>query len=193
MARHSVMVRQVCSLHPFASELSPTLSIRVEFVWRESGQLELSFGLRPLLPSGDLEELLLPPLQPTPQRLDDLWQHTCFEAFLGLPGSPCYWELNVSPSGDWNLYAFDAYRVRREPVDVPLAVEQPPSLTLQRGLRDLRGDIQLPLHPWWPPGVQPELGLAMVVEEWDGRLSTWALRHPAEQADFHDRRAFLSF
>jgi len=187
MARHSVMVRQVCPLHPFDPEVSPALSIRVETVWTESGLLELSFGLRPAAPALDLESLLLAPASSPVQRCDHLWQHTCFEAFLGEPGSSRYWELNVSPSGNWNLYGFADYRAAA----VSIPVRTPPVMTLLRRPRDLRCDIRLDLDPWWPAGVQPELGLAMVVEERDGRLSTWALSHPAAQPDFHDRRAFL--
>jgi hypothetical protein len=51
--------------------------------------------------------------------------------------------------------------------------------------------VVLDLRPWWPIEGMPELGLTMVVEDIDGRLSYWALSHPGEVADFHDRRSFL--
>ena len=57
--------------------------------------------------------------------------------------------------------------------------------------RDCRCNVVLDLRPWWPIEGMPELGLTMVVEEIDGRLSYWALSHPGEVADFHDRRSFL--
>jgi len=44
---------------------------------------------------------------------------------------------------------------------------------------------------FWPASVVPEIGLTMVLEEADGNLSYWALSHPGDQADFHDRRSFL--
>ena len=56
---------------------------------------------------------------------------------------------------------------------------------------DCRCNVVLDLRPWWPIEGMPELGLTMVVEEIDGRLSYWALSHPGEVADFHDRRSFL--
>ena len=34
------------------------------------------------------------------------------------------------------------------------------------------------------------LGLSAVCEARDGSLQYWALRHPAERPDFHDRRSF---
>jgi len=43
-------------------------------------------------------------------RADGLWKTTCFEAFWGIPGDEGYWELNLSGSGQWNLYRFESYR-----------------------------------------------------------------------------------
>jgi len=34
MARHAVMVRQLCVLQPFAPDSSPPLLVRVEAVWQ---------------------------------------------------------------------------------------------------------------------------------------------------------------
>jgi hypothetical protein len=36
------------------------------------------------------------------------------------------------------------------------------------------------------------LGLAAVLEEGDGKLSYWALRHPAAVPDFHHRGGFTA-
>ena len=43
------------------------------------------------------------------ERADNLWLHTCFEAFVSADGS-AYYELNFSPSTEWALYQFDSYR-----------------------------------------------------------------------------------
>src|SRR5262245_47150312 len=48
-------------------------------------------------------------------RCDRLWESTCFEAFLARAGSPEYWEVNLSPSGDWNVYRFDSERTGMRP------------------------------------------------------------------------------
>ena len=52
----------------------------------------------------------LPPSPVNPQRLDGLWNTTCFEAFYATPGiyarRTAYTELNLSPSGNFNAYAF---------------------------------------------------------------------------------------
>ena len=186
------MVRQVCPLLPHDPQTSPDLLLSAEFVWSEGGLLELSYSLRPSYSDGDLLALALPSQEPASvpmhgDRCDELWKHNCFEAFIGLPGSKQYWELNVSPLGHWNLYSFESYRHAGS----DLVEALPPSLTMQQTRRDCRCDVVLDLRPWWPIEGMPELGLTMVVEEKDGRLSYWALSHPGEVADFHDRRSFL--
>ena len=55
----------------------------------------------------------------------------------------------------------------------------------------LQCTIQLELAPWWPEAHHPDLALTMVLEEHDGGLSYWALCHPGNEPDFHDRRGFL--
>ncbi|QNI88155.1 DOMON-like domain-containing protein [Synechococcus sp. ROS8604] len=201
MSRHPVMVRQVCPLLPQEPQESPNLLLSAEFVWREGGVLELSYNLRPSQRDSDLLALALPCLEPTSgpatgsvtgslqgDRRDELWKHSCFEAFIGLPDSQQYWELNVSPLGHWNLYSFERYRQSGS----GLVEALPPAVTVRQTRRDFRCDVVLDLRPWWPIEGMPELGLTMVLEETNGRLSYWALSHPGEAADFHDRRSFLT-
>ena len=192
MSRHPVMVRQVCPLLPQDPQESPDLLLSAEFVWREGGILELSYNLRPAQPDGDLLAVSLPSTQPSSvpmqgDRHDELWTHSCFEAFIGVPGFQQYWEFNVSPLGHWNLYSFERYRHSGS----GLVEALPPSVTVRQTRRDCRCDVVLDLRPWWPIEGMPELGLTMVLEEINGRLSYWALSHPGDAADFHDRRSFL--
>ena len=44
------------------------------------------------------------------QRANELWKATCFELFIAPKEELNYWELNISPSTKWNLYAFDNYK-----------------------------------------------------------------------------------
>jgi hypothetical protein len=140
-----------------------------------------------------------------PQRRDGLWQHTCFEAFVGVLGSEPYWEFNLAPSGDWNVYRFDGYRDGQAPevVDgpLPLTVMGPRAapaaadcrLTAPRALLELDLCCSLPplLQERWQAGSTLELGLTAVLEGRDGDLSYWALQHPGSEPDFHDRRGWL--
>src|SRR3546814_5850205 len=41
---------------------------------------------------------------------DLLWQHSCFEAFVGASGAAGYREYNLSPSSRFGIYAFDGHR-----------------------------------------------------------------------------------
>ena len=192
MGRHPVMVRQVCPLVPFDIDQSPAIHAVAEFVWRENAALELSFSLCPKLAEDGFDLLNLPSSSSSKasgssQRLDNLWLHTCFEAFLARPGEAEYWELNASPKGDWNLYRFNAYRTGGLAEPKALA----PGVTFSRDRLGCRCTIEIELHPWWRHAEIPEFGLTMVVEDGSNNLSYWALSHPGNQPDFHDRRGFL--
>lgn len=149
---------------------------------RDAGRLRLRYRL-----SGPLQELRIPAPGAAPRRLDELWQSTCLEGFLALPGDAGYWELNVCPSGDWNLYRLDAYRqgLRPEPAAAAPQLERQ---ALAGGL-ELGVNLTLPM-PLATPG-ELELGITAVIATRQGELSYWALRHPGEQADFHRREAFV--
>jgi hypothetical protein len=126
----------------------------------------------------------VPPPVTDAGRTDKLWAHTCFEAFVGSPASPGYLELNFSPSGQWAAYRFDAYRQGMTP-----ALEAVPRLVLRRlaDALELQAEVQLgpgaPLH-------RLRIALSTVVEDREGRLSYWALRHPPGRPDFHHPEGF---
>ena len=61
---------------------------------------------------GDIARLRVP-AQQDPARVDNLWEHTCFEAFIGRNGDTAYREFNFSPTGQWAAYDFSDYRQRR--------------------------------------------------------------------------------
>jgi hypothetical protein len=160
--------------HPSTSD-GPAQAIRVE-VERRGTALSLIYAL-----GGDIERIWIPP-QRQRERAEDLWRHTCFEAFLKVPGEECYLELNFSPSGDWAAYRFDRYRAGRTELHLP-----PPSIgghhggDLLVGLVSLQG---LPTNRSW------RIGLSAVVEDMEGRLSYWALAHPPGDPDFHHPDCF---
>lgn len=138
---------------------------------------------------GDVARLRLPaPAQPGPA--DGLWQHTCFEAFVGVQGQSAYREYNFSPSGQWAAYRFHDQRQRDPAPDAP----EPPRIELQRGPDSLTLQACLPLAALPPASSgQPwDLGLSAVIETRDGQLSYWALQHPAERPDFHHRGGWQS-
>ena len=152
---------------------------------RERGRHELRYRLELSLPG-----LVLPPAAAgagAGERRDELWRHTCAELFLGIPGRRGYLEWNLSPSGHWNLYRFDDYRVRAG--GVPPAAT--PALRVERTGAGATVEALLPLVPLGLAAEPLELAACAVVEAAGGVLSWWAARHPAERPDFHDRRGFV--
>jgi hypothetical protein len=123
-----------------------------------------------------------PPEQP-PKRADDLWKHTCFEAFIGAPGATGYCEFNFSPSRQWAAYRFTAYRAGMSSPDLPA----PPQICVRRFADRVELDAAVPLQDFIVPHGAPRLkvGLNAVVEEENGTLSHWAVKHAPGKADFH--------
>ena len=189
MPRPAVMLRQVARLTPFERSIPSDIQVSALLVWNSNGWLELSYGLLALAPPG-LSTLVLPsPLNDGSQqgkRRDGLWTATCFEAFLALPNQSRYWEINLSPNGDWAVYSFESYRTGQQ----PQMLKQDPEMGIQRLHHHLRVDVRLPLAPWWSAGVCPEVNLSAVIDHGEAGLSHWAHRHQAK-ADFHDRSTFL--
>ena len=97
---------------------------------------------------------------------------------------PGYREFNFSPSGEWAVYAFRSYRVGGE-LDVELA----PGIVVRRTMNRLELDAEI-CQDILPPGRPLRLGLSAVMEDADGELSYWALRHPPGKPDFHHTDAF---
>lgn len=153
---------------------------------REGGALHLHFSQ-----FGDEEDTLID-IQPSGKggRTDNLWKHTCFEAFVHVGTETGYSELNFSNWGEWAAYAFDAPR---------------------QGMRDLTGESE-PLA-WlnykgdggdgvyhrafstidlFDPSTDWHLNLSAVIEAKDGTKSYWALAHAPGPPDFHNRDCFIA-
>lgn len=137
---------------------------------------------------GDRADLRLPPPASAPARADGLWDDTCFEAFVAPAGGGAYWELNLAPSGDWNLYRFSGYRdgMRREE-RVGSLVGVAAATTAGGGWR-LDAGIALGAAPELASAVL-DVGLCAILAG-DGRAHR-ALAHPAARPDFHARAAFV--
>ena len=132
---------------------------------------------------GDISALRIPEPR-SPRRVDDLWQHTCFEVFVMAGDGPEYLEFNFSPSGEWAMYSFRGYRDA-----VALENELSQAIAVRHSMDRLELDSEI------TPGLLPSggplrLGLSAVVEDADGELSFWALRHPPGKPDFHHTDAF---
>jgi hypothetical protein len=128
------------------------------------------------------------PTQKEPERVDGLWKHTCFEAFVSSANDPAYCELNFAPSSEWAAYRFTSYREGVVPLDIEtlrLVGVRP----TKHGL-GLNAVVQWNGAPELRNGARNRVALTAVIEESDGRLSYWALRHPPGKPDFHHPDGF---
>lgn len=174
------------TLIPYPNSLAgPIDRIDVAVERRGEGALKLAYRA-----FGDLTRVVLPEAREEwSGRTDELWRHTCFEAFLQPAGRPDYLEFNFATSLQWATYRFDAYREGMAASSVtPTALSGciPP-----RGL-ELEIDIEpgrfarpdLPAPAW-------RLGLSAVIEDVDGAKTYWALAHPSDKPDFHHPDSFV--
>jgi len=166
------------SLHPHPDVPAPEgLRLAAEAVRTGAGALRLRYRLE-----GDLGGVRLP--APTaPERTDELWRATCFEAFVS-GGDGSYLELNFAPSTRWAAYRFERYRTGMQAADAgtPEVEVRPGPDALELSTFLHLGDLP-PDRPW-------RLGLSAVIETVDGRISYWALAHAPGKPDFHHPDSF---
>jgi hypothetical protein len=172
---HAVML----SPHPgFRSGAVHAVSARVRRI--PGGLLSIGYCLE-----GDLERIRVPPPGPW-RRAARLWEHTCCELFVAREGSSAYHEFNFSPSGEWAACAFTRYREGGPLADEALN----PRIAVRRGPQRLELDASVQLDRLSLAGTALALGLCAVLEQRDGTLSYWALKHPPGKPDFHHPESF---
>lgn len=169
------------SPHP-SHDRWPDCSVSVA-VGLQDNRLELNYAL-----TGALDRIAVPDPQPS-RRGQCLWEHTCFEVFFGVRQAPEYYELNFSPSSEWDGFAFSRYRKESaQPLDIA-----PSQVTISRLPNRLQCHVQFCL-----PGdlienaASLEVGLSTVLQDLEGHYTYWALAHPSAEPDFHDRKAFTA-
>jgi hypothetical protein len=156
------------------------VQIAVEFTRPRAHGLMLSYTV-----TGNVGRLGIPPVM-APVRGDELWRHTCFEAFVRGAG-PAYYEFNFAPTTQWAAYRFSGYRSGRCPAEIPA-----PAIDVQSGADrfSLNAFLQLDSLNSLPARASWHLGLSAVIEERSGRISYWAAVHPSEKPDFHHADSF---
>ena len=170
------------SLQPFAP-IDPPLNFKITgHIIRRSRQLAIRYDLR-----GDLAELVIPAPAARPARRHGLWEETCCEFFLGVKDAPRYWEFNLSPAGDWNVYRFAGYR---QGMAEEIALTSLP-VNVRRGSDSLRVALELDVGAIVAADQPLMVGIVAVIRLAGGRMTYWALIHPGPAADFHRRDSFL--
>jgi len=158
-------------------------SIESTISWTSSRVLTVTYKL-----SGLVDRLRILP-ERSPGRSDDLWRHTCFELFVGAQNDAEYYEFNFSPSGESAVYEFRDYRdggpFSSDAIEPTIAVQHDPRAF------QLNAVVRLDRLPGIQSHIRLSLGLSAVIEDLNGALSYWALRHPPGKPDFHHPESFV--
>lgn len=172
---------QPFTLIPFPANELPRIKITGEIEQTEH-QLFASYSVK-----GDIASILVPKATELPMRKHDLWKMTCFEIFIAPKGQAQYWEFNLSPSGNWNVYHMDAYRqvnMREEPSFTALP------FMFHKTDDEANLEISVDLSSIFSASQKINIGLTAIIQTLYGSESYWGLTHPGAQADFHIRDGF---
>ena len=134
--------------------------------------------------------LLYPEPVAAHSRQDYLWQHTCYEIFIGVKGQDYYREVNLSPSQAWQAYQFEEYRY---PEDMPPQVAEDIDLNqLKRTHYGLNVSLDLTEFILKHKLKWDDLfiGLTAVLNTTQGH-QYYAMQHSSPSADFHNKRDWL--
>jgi len=198
MRRVSSAYPSTLTLSPFVSPAGDTvhaLEARVDRL--DNGELRFQYALQ-----ADVSLLRIPGLRPEGPA-NELWKHTCFEAFVtrasgegsSVPASAAgsaaaaigeYLELNFSPSTEGAVYSFDRYREGMAPVAMP----SPPQMRIGVTPGLLTMEVRVDTRALFD-GAKLRVALAAVIEDDSGNISYWALRHAPTKPDFHHPTGFI--
>ena len=168
-------MRHALKLHP-DSRPDAVTRIEVDVARPRAGNLLLHYFV-----TGKISDLLMPPVS-APMRTNELWRHTCFEAFVRLSPGDAYYEFNFASSTQWAAYRFSG---ARRGMHVASEIREP-RIDMQSNGESYEMQVSLDL----PSDAPWRLGLSAVIEETNGRKSYWALAHPPGKADFHHSDCF---
>ena len=151
-------------------------ALRYTLVYESSTTLRLTVQLKGSIAS-EFEDVTQ-----VGQREFELWQHNCFELFLGEPGSAAYWELNLAPNGNWNCFGFNDYRQDQKESDRCALTE---FSAVRRG-RTYQLEARILIHPALQSSCCVlSLGAAAIIET-ASDLNYFSIRH-GTTPDFHHR------
>lgn len=135
-----------------------------------------SMGLE-FVTTGDLDKIRWPGTALAPKRKDGLWKSTCFEFFWGERSMPSYRELNLSPSGDWNVYSFSGPRQGMKEDEAFSSLNS----EIKKGY--VKISFPVDVKNW-------DLGFSAVIEGTDSSIYYFSIQH-GKKPDFHDRTLWV--
>jgi hypothetical protein len=179
--RRRILMRVVLKPHPDTPSTAIT-GIEVKIARTAKAGLDLHYFVM-----GTIDDVRWPPLA-SAERLDRLWEQSCFEVFVGAAGRSGYHEFNLSPSSCWAAYRFSDYRAGMQIALVTSAPEIGSRITAKTYV--LRATVPLANLHGLPEHVDWDIALSAVIEQRDGAKSYWALAHPPGKPDFHHKDCF---
>jgi hypothetical protein len=173
-------MKQLFTLQPFEpDDLLLSIDGSVEY---QQGLLEVHYALQ-----GDLSQILFPPAVDIPGRKFALWEATCLEFFVAVIGQADYWEFNLAPNGNWQVFHLTDYR---EGLKDEAAINYLP-FVMKQDDQGLQLDLSIDLTSLFPPDTALEMAVTAVIQAATGEYSYWALCHGGDVADFHRRADFI--
>ena len=172
-------MRRLLKIHS-RSQCPAVAQIEVEITRPRAYGLILNYII-----TGKICELFISPVGGS-ERHDDLWRHTCFEAFIRDSGT-AYCEFNFAPTTEWAAYRFSDYRSGRRAPDIAAPVIE---VRVTADRYALQAALQLESLSDLLSQAAWHLGLSALVEDKSGSISYWALTHPFGKPDFHNSVSF---
>ncbi|MDD1444212.1 hypothetical protein MEO93_28515 [Dolichospermum sp. ST_sed3] len=121
------------------------------------------------------------------ERKNNLWKNSCFEFFVSETNSSKYFEFNLSPSSDFNIYAFDDYRTNmKEFIDL-----KNPSINIINKNDKLFLEIQINIKDLFKTKIPLKLGISAIIKDINNECYYFSLVHSKPIPDFHDRNSFI--
>jgi hypothetical protein len=175
------MPEKTFQLNPFAPEKTRNAIAINGKIIRQAHLVSVSYVF-----SGDLDQVLVPGPVEGSVRKTGLWNETCFELFIGEKNVSPYWEMNLSPSGCWNIFRFSGYR--KNMAEETRISALPVRLLSQPDVLEI--SVKIPINKLLPADPPIQAGVSAVIQDRNGEFSFWALTHPGTKPDFHNRDAF---
>jgi hypothetical protein len=121
-------------------------------------------------------------------RKNELWKTTCFEWFIKGPNSNAYWECNLSPTGEWNVYHLTDYRKNLQEEKLISGYSFFQTILSSESWRL---ENRFDLSPLKFPKGHYLLNLSAVLETQKSEKTFWSLVHSQKQPDFHHPDHFI--
>jgi hypothetical protein len=172
-----MLLTATLSAHP-STPNSAVRALDIAVRVQRPGILAFHYVLR-----ADMARIRIPLPSGKGARINSLWEHTCFEAFVATGAAASYHEFNFSPSLNWATYRFGDYRQARS---IP-EIDHAPEISVQRSEQqlELASRISVQHLPELSNTRYLRFAPAAIIEDEAGDLSYWAIRHPPGVPDFH--------